>query len=305
MNIFITGGAGFIGSHLVHMLVEQGHQVHVFDDLSSGSYARLERYGDALTFTRGDIRHEDMVRAAMAGAELVFHLAALVSVVESLEAPQKAYASNVLGTVHVLEAARHHGVRRVVQASTCAIYGDTEQLPISEAEPARPLSPYASTKLAAEQAGQLYQQLYGLETVALRFFNVYGPGQDPASPYAAVVPRFVAALRSGEQPRIFGDGLQSRDFIYVGDIVRALWTAALSERVAGGVFNVGTGQCASVLELAQLIAATLEIELQPHFLPPREGEVRHSRAEVALFAQHAGYRALTSLAEGIKTTVEG
>jgi UDP-glucose 4-epimerase len=304
MNIFITGGAGFIGSHLVHMLVKQGHQVHVFDDLSSGNYARLEPYGAALTFTRGDIRDEDTLRAAMAGAELVFHLAALVSVVESLEAPQKAYASNVLGTVHVLEAARHHGVRRVVQASSCAVYGDTEQLPISEMEPTRPLSPYASTKLAAEQAGQLYQQLYGLETVALRFFNVYGPGQDPTSPYAAVVPRFVAALRTGEQPRIFGDGLQSRDFIYVGDIVRALWTAALSAGVAGGVFNVGTGQGASVLELAQLIAASLKIELQPHFLPPREGEVRHSRAEVALFAQQAGYRAMTSLAEGLKATVE-
>ncbi|NCC36947.1 MAG: NAD-dependent epimerase/dehydratase family protein, partial [Chloroflexia bacterium] len=221
MQIFVTGGAGFIGSHLVKLLVAQGHTVHVFDDLSSGRFERISGYGEAVQFTRGDVRDAEAVAAAMQGAGIVFHLAALVSVVESVEHPPKAYATNVLGTVHVLEAARRLGVQRVVQASTCAVYGNTEQLPVSEQTPVQPLSPYASTKLAAEQAGQLYQQLYGLATVALRFFNVYGPGQDPASPYAAVVPRFIAALRAGEQPCIFGDGLQSRDFVFVGDIVQA------------------------------------------------------------------------------------
>ncbi|MBP1464306.1 GDP-mannose 4,6-dehydratase [Candidatus Chloroploca sp. M-50] len=303
MQIFVTGGAGFIGSHLVKLLVQQGHTVHVFDDLSSGRRERISGYGEAVQFTRGDVCDAEAVAAAMHRADLVFHLAAMVSVVESVEHPPQAYATNVLGTVHVLEAARRHGVQRVVQASTCAVYGNTEQLPVSEQTPVQPLSPYASTKLAAEQAGQLYHHLYGLATVALRFFNVYGPGQDPASPYAAVVPRFVAALRAGEQPRIFGDGLQSRDFVFVGDIVQALWTAARSDHVAGGVFNVGTGRQASVGELAALIGAALQVKVEPIFLPPRAGEVRHSRADVTLFAERTGYHATTTLAEGLNATV--
>ncbi|WP_129676236.1 NAD-dependent epimerase/dehydratase family protein [Candidatus Chloroploca sp. Khr17] len=303
MQIFVTGGAGFIGSHLVKHLVQQGHTVHVFDDLSSGRPERISGYGEAVQFTRGDVRDAKGVAAAMHGADLVFHLAAMVSVVASVDHPPEAYATNVLGTVHVLEAARRHGVQRVVQASTCAVYGNPEQLPVSEQTPVQPLSPYASTKLAAEQVGQLYQHLYGLATVALRFFNVYGPGQDPASPYAAVVPRFVAALRDGEQPRIFGDGLQSRDFIFVGDVVQALWTAARSDHVAGDVFNIGTGRQASVRELALLIGAALQVKVEPIFLPPRPGEVRHSRADVTLFAERTGYHATTTLAEGLNATV--
>lgn len=305
MNILVTGGAGFIGSHLVQWLVQQGHAVRVLDNLSSGRKAWL---GDALAavdFHTSDICDWAAVQAAMQEVHAVFHLAALVSVVESVENPLKAQATNATGTLHVLEAARQAGVQRVVQASSCAVYGNSERLPISEQEPPQPLSPYAATKLAAEQLGQLYTTLYGLETVALRFFNVYGPRQDPASPYAAVVPRFVAALRQGTQPVIFGDGQQSRDFIYVGDIVQGLWTAATVPNLGGQVFNVGTGQMWSILELAHLVGAALGIAVQPEFKPARTGEVRHSCADVQHFAQQANFRATVSLREGLQRTVAG
>jgi nucleoside-diphosphate-sugar epimerase len=303
MHALITGGAGFIGSHLLRSLLDQGHQVRVLDNLSSGSYARIADRAGQIDFVEADICDTAAVQAAMPGIEVVFHLAALVSVVESIEQPQQAYASNVMGTLNVLDAARAAGVRRVVQASSCAVYGNTEQLPVGEDVPPDPLSPYASSKLSAEQLGRLYSSLYELPTVALRFFNVYGPGQDPASPYAAVVPRFVNALVGGGQPKIFGDGLQSRDFIYVGDIVRGLELAATAAGLGGAIFNVGTGQSCSVLELAQQVGAALELPVQPQFLPPREGEVRHSRADMRRFAEHAGFQAQMPLAEGIAATV--
>lgn len=304
MHVLVTGGAGFIGSHLVQWLVQQGHQVRVLDNLSSGRVEWLGAARAAVDFCAGDIRNLAEVQAAMAGIETVFHLAALVSVVESVENPLKAEACNATGTLHVLEAARQAGVRRVVQASSCAVYGNTEQLPISEAEPPQPLSPYATTKLAAEQWGQLYSTLYGLEAVALRFFNVYGPRQDPASPYAAVVPRFVAALRAGKQPMIFGDGLQSRDFVYVGDIVQGLWTAATAPGIGGAVFNVGSGRSWSILELANLVGEALGVPVQPDFKPAREGEVRHSCASTSSFAERAGFQAAVSLREGLQRTVD-
>jgi UDP-glucose 4-epimerase len=303
MHTLITGGAGFIGSHLLRALLDQGHTVRVLDNLSSGSYARIADHAGQIAFVEADICDAAAVQAAMQGIEVVFHLAALVSVVESVEQPQQAYASNVMGTLNVLDAARASGVRRVVQASSCAVYGNTEQLPVGEDVPPDPLSPYASSKLSAEQLGRLYSSLYQLPTVALRFFNVYGPGQDPASPYAAVVPRFVDALVAGGQPQIFGDGLQSRDLIYVGDIVRGLELAATAEGLGGEVFNVGTGRSCSVLELAQQIGAALAMPVQPQFLPPRAGEVRHSRADMRRFVERAGFQAQMPLADGIAATV--
>ncbi len=304
MHVLVTGGAGFIGSHLVQWLVAQGHQVRVLDNLSSGRTAWLGEALAAVDFQQGDIRCLSEVQAAMQEIEIVIHLAALVSVVESIEQPLKAHACNATGTLHVLEAARQAGVRRVVQASSCAVYGNTEQLPVNEQVPPQPLSPYATTKLAAEQWGQLYNDLYGLETVALRFFNVYGPRQDPVSPYAAVVPRFVAALRAGKQPTIFGDGQQSRDFIYVGDIVQGLWMAATAPGIGGAVFNVGSGHSWSILELAQLVGEALRVPVQPDFKPAREGEVRHSCASTSSFAERAGFRAAVSLREGLQRTVD-
>jgi nucleoside-diphosphate-sugar epimerase len=305
MHILVTGGAGFIGSHLVRWLVEQGHQVRVLDNLSSGQREWLGAAGEVVEFVQGDIRDLATVQAAAEGVTYIFHMAAMVSVVESTEQPLTAYAHNVNGSLHVLEAARLNGVHRVVQMSSSAIYGDTERLPVPESEPPQPLSPYASTKLAAEQAGQLYTHLYGLETVALRGFNIYGPRQSPTSPYAAVIPRFVAALQAGEQPTIFGDGLQSRDFIFVGDVVRALWTAATTPDIAGSVFNIGRGEALSVLDLATMVAEVMGKELQPIFAPPRSGEVRHSRADTSLFAERAGFRAQVALREGLQATIAG
>jgi nucleoside-diphosphate-sugar epimerase len=234
----------------------------------------------------------------------VFHLAAMVSVVLSVEQPLLAHAINATGSLHVLDTAHRAGARRVVQASSCAVYGDTERLPIAEVEPPHPLSPYAATKLVAEQAGQLYSRLYGLEVVALRFFNVYGPRQDPNSPYAAAVPRFAAALAAGQQPTVYGDGGQSRDFIFVEDIVRALWTAATAPGIAGEVFNVGRGEACSILDLVDMIADVIGVQAQPQFAPARGGEVRHSLADVSRFAERAGFRARIGLRQGLAATIE-
>lgn len=303
MQILVTGGAGFIGSHLVRWLCQEGHRVRVLDNLSTGKRERLAPVANRITFLEGDIRNLALVQDAMQGVEIVFHLAALVSVVQSVEEPILAHASNATGTLHVLEAARGAGVRRVVQMSSSAVYGATEHIPTDETIPPAPLSPYALTKLVAEQTGQLYTRLYGLETVALRGFNIYGPGQDPASPYAAVIPRFVAALRQSKQPTIYGDGHQSRDFVFVGDVVQAMWQAATGPGLAGEVFNIGRGEVCTVLELANLVGEAMGVVVAPTFAPPREGEIRHSCADVSRFAARAGYVAQTSLRQGLAATV--
>jgi nucleoside-diphosphate-sugar epimerase len=305
VHILVTGGAGFIGSHLVRWLVAQQHTVRVLDNLSSGNRAWLGPANEQVEFVQGDIRVAETVLAAAAGVELIVHLAAQVSVVESTAHPRDAYLTNVLGSVHVLEAARHHNVRRVVQMSSCAIYGDAELLPIPESTPPQPLSPYASTKLAAEDAGKLYTRLYGVETVALRGFNIYGPRQSPTSPYAAVIPRFIAALQAGQPPTIFGDGLQSRDFIFVGDVVQALWTAASAPGIGGEVFNLGSGAAWSIRDLAAILAELLDSPVQPVFAAARSGEVRHSCASPAHFATRTGFRAGVTLREGLAQTLRG
>lgn len=303
MRILVTGGAGFIGSHLVNWLLQQGHNVRVLDNLVTGRKELLAPVLGLIEFIEGDIRDLATVQTAATGVDTIFHLAALVSVVESIEQPLSAQAINATGTLHVLESARKAGVKRVVQASSCAVYGNTERLPVRELDLPQPLSPYAATKLAAEHMGQIYAHLYGLETVALRFFNVYGPRQDPASPYAAVIPRFIAALSAKQQPTIYGDGQQSRDFIFVKDIVRALWTAATASDIAGSVFNVGCGKNWSILEMAKMIADILDIPIEPNFLPARDGEIRDSCADVSLFAERAGFQAATNLREGLEATV--
>lgn len=303
MYILVTGGAGFIGGHLVRALAEGGSRVRVLDNLSTGRRENLAEVGAEIELIEGDIRNPEALRRALDGAELVFHLAAMVSVVQSVEQPLEAQETNATGTIRLLEAARAAGVRRVVQASSCAVYGDPGRMPIGEDTPAQPLSPYALTKLAAEQAGQLYTSLYGLETVALRFFNVYGPRQDPASPYAAAVPRFVAALRDGRAPTIYGDGLQTRDFVYVGDVVRALWTAATVAGIGGEVFNVGRGEACSVRDLVQTLLEVLGSDLAPAYAPARAGEVRHSQADVSRFAARAGFSAEVGLREGLALTI--
>jgi nucleoside-diphosphate-sugar epimerase len=303
MRILVTGGSGFIGSHLVRWLLEQGNEVRVLDNFTTGHRELLGSALNSVELIQGDIRDMSTVENAVAGVETIFHLAALVSVVESIEDPLRTQEINSTGSLQVLQAARQAGVRRVVQASSSAVYGNNERLPVSEMELPQPLSPYATTKLSAEYSGKLYTELYGVETVALRFFNVYGPRQDPGSPYAAVVPRFIEALSAGKQPTIYGDGQQSRDFIFVGDIVRALWTAATTPGIGGEVFNVGSGKQQSVLDLALAIAKILHTNIEPNFVPARMGEVRHSCADVSLFAQKADFRTLTELSQGLEITV--
>ncbi len=302
MQTLVTGGAGFIGSHLVNWLARHGHKVRVIDNLSSGKAERLAHLQPDVELIVADIRDTERLAEATAGVEVVFHLAAMVSVVQSIEEPLEAQDINATGTLRVLEAARQAGVRRVVQASTCAVYGNNTSLPITEEAQPQPLSPYAATKLAAEQWGQLYTALYGLEVVAARFFNVYGPGQDPRSPYAAVVPRFIERLAAGEPVTIFGDGEQSRDFVYVGDIVEALWAVAMAPAAAGAVLNVGSGVANSVRELAESIAGHMGTELRITYAPARSGEVRHSRAAIERIAELTGYRPATDLARGLALT---
>lgn len=302
MNVLVTGGAGFIGSHLVEWLLEQGCKVRVLDNFSNSSPERLGEARSVVSVIKGDVRDNATLAAAAQGVQVIFHLAALVSVARSVEQPIETFDVNLTGTLRVLEAARAAGVRRVILASTCAIYGDMARLPLAESDPPAPLSPYAASKLAAEEVLKLYARLYGVETVSLRFFNVYGPRQDPASPYAAVVPRFVAALRAGQQPTIYGDGLQTRDLVYVGDVVASLWAAATLSGVAGGVYNVGRGEETRVIDLATTIAELLGVGVEPRFLPARDGEVRRSRAAVAAYAA-VGFRAATSLHEGLAHTI--
>jgi nucleoside-diphosphate-sugar epimerase len=301
MRVLVTGGAGFIGSHLVAELVGRGCAVRVLDNYSSGRPERLARHGAAVEAVAGDVRDAAALDAAAAGVSVVFHLAALVSVVQSVAQPRETYDVNLGGTLNALEAARGAGARLVL-ASTCAVYGDEARLPAREDDPPAPMSPYAAAKLAAEEACRLYARLYGVEAVALRFFNVYGPGQDPASPYAAVVPRFIAALRGGAQPTIFGDGGQTRDFVFVGDVVAALWAAATLPGLAGARLNVGRGEETSVLDLAAGVGAALGAPVAPVFAPARPGELRRSRADVSAFAA-AGFRAAVGLAEGLARTV--
>ncbi len=297
----VTGGAGFIGSHLVEALLARGAQVHVLDDFSTGALenlAAVKRHPD-LSIQQGDIRDPQAVAEALAGVEVVFHLAAFVSVPQSIEQPLPSLDINVQGTARVLEAARRAGVQRVVLASSAAVYGDHSALPLTEDLPPRPLSPYAVGKVADEGLAYVYTHL-GLPTVALRFFNVYGPRQRADSPYAAVIPLFIERLRQGQAPVIYGDGRQTRDFIFVQDVVTALLVAARSKQAPGRVYNVCTGRGVSLLDLLAELYRYFPRAPEPRFAPPRAGDIRHSVGSAARAARELGFQARTSLARGLR-----
>ncbi len=285
-------------------LIAQNHYVRVLDNMRTGHIENLAPFMPHIDVIEGDVCNVETVQAAMHSVDLVFHLAALVSVQESLAHPLRAHDITATGTWHVLEAARQARVQRVVHMSSAAVYGNPAHIPVCETTPLQPLSPYAATKIAAEQAGMLYTRIYGLETVALRGFNVYGPRQDPNSPYASVIPCFLAALAQGQQPVIYGDGQQTRDFIFVGDMVQALWVAATTPSIAGGVYNVGRGEATSILALLQCLGDVTGKRIDPHFASARSGEVRHSRADVTLFATHTGFCATTGLYTGLEATIK-
>jgi len=299
--ILVTGGAGFIGSHIVRALLAAGESVRVLDDLSTGRADNLA--GLSVDFVRGDIRDAAAVARAVAGVRAVCHHAAMISVPRSVEDPLGSHRVNVEGTLTVLEAARQAGVKRFVLASSAAIYGDEPSLPKSEQSPQRPQSPYAIHKLIGEQYLRLYHDLYGLDTLSLRYFNVYGPRQDPASPYAAVIPLFIAALRDGRRPTIFGDGRQTRDFIYVGDVARANVAALQAPAPGGRVINVAGGRRIDLLELLDTLGRIFGVDPDPLFAPERPGDVRHSVAAVEAAAQVLAFRPVVELPEGLAATV--
>lgn len=302
LPVAVTGGAGFIGSHLVDALLARGARVRVLDDLSTGRRENLADAGDRVELIEGDIRDAAACRQAFAGAAVVFHQAALGSVPRSLADPASTLAVNVAGTAQVLAAAHQAGVRRVVYASSSSVYGDSPVRPAREGAEGSPLSPYALSKATGEQVAALFSRCYGQEAIGLRYFNVYGPRQNPAGPYAAVVPRFFAACLAGEAPVIYGDGEQTREFTYVGDAVNAnLLAAAAPSSACGRAYNVAGGSPASVLQLAERIRELAGAGREPRHEPPRAGEPRHSKADLAAAQAAFGYRAETPLARGLQS----
>jgi UDP-glucose 4-epimerase len=304
MKTLVTGGAGFIGSHLVRALLERGDQVVVLDNFSSGRRSNLDELAGEIELVEGDLRSYERVHAAMDGVELVFHEGALPSVPRSVQDPLTTNEVNVSGTLNVLLAARDEAVRRVVFASSSSVYGDADGFPRDEAQRPQPLSPYGVAKLAAESYCRAFWQVYGLETVSLRYFNVFGPRQDPHSQYAAVVPRFIARSLEGKPSVIYGDGNQSRDFTYVGNVVAGNLLAASAPKVAGEVLNVATGGSLTVNELSAAIQQTLGVEIEPAYEPARVGEIEHSAADISRATRLLGYEPVQSVEEGIATTID-
>jgi nucleoside-diphosphate-sugar epimerase len=302
----VTGGAGFIGSHLVEELVRRGRAVRVLDNLSTGHRRNLAAVADRIDFVEGDILDPVAVRAAMQGVRHVFHQAALRSVPRSVDDPQSSNRVNVEGTLNILMAARDAGVDRVVYASSSSVYGRTDVLPLTETQAPAPVSPYAVSKLAGEYYCQVFTRVYGLSTVGLRYFNVFGPRQDPASQYAAVVPRFIAGAFRGESLEIHGDGLQSRDFTYVGNVVAANCLAAEAERASGEAFNVACGHQHTLMDIVERLKGLNGADGAPlrwHHTPDRPGDVRHTRADIAKAQRLLGYEVLTGFDDGLARTI--
>jgi nucleoside-diphosphate-sugar epimerase len=298
----ITGGAGFIGSHIADALVQQGFEVIILDNLSSGHVENLEAVKDAVTFIKGDIQDEEALATAAAGCRVIFHQAAVVSVTKTVSEPVGSALVNDLGTLKVLDAARRSGVGRVVLASSSAVYGDDPQLPKVESMTARPLSPYAVQKLTNEYYALLYKRLYGLETVCLRYFNVYGPRQDPCSPYSGVISVFMQRAAGGRSPVIYGDGHQTRDFVFVKDVVQANLLAAGHEGAAGQVFNVGTGDAIEINALWDKIAGLAQCRLKAAHADPRPGDIIHSLAGIHKIRDCLRFRPSVTFDEGLSQT---
>lgn len=303
MRTLVTGGAGFIGSHLVDELLANGHEVRVLDNFSSGRRENLAHRSD-VEIIEGDVRDVEACSRACKGMERIWHLAAVVSVPASVEDPLTTHETNATGALHMLLSAREHGAQRFVFVSSCAIYGDSPRLPCREDDPFDPVSPYANSKLAAEIYARQFAHLYGLETVTLRFFNVYGPRQNPASEYAAVVPKFLSALSEGRQPSVFGDGEQSRDFTYVADCVRAAMLAGFQKKkaIVGESFNVAAGRSTTVNQLLNAIKEALGSDIVPQYLPERPGEIRLSQASIEKAVSLLEFQPKWSLEDGIRET---
>jgi nucleoside-diphosphate-sugar epimerase len=306
MRFLVTGGAGFIGSHIVERLLGDGHAVRILDDFSTGRRENLTfaRPGMPVELVEGDIRDAKTVAGAVTGVDGVFHEAAMVSVPRSVLQPELSCDINALGTARVLDAARVAGVRRVVYASSAAVYGETTAQPLSEREPPRPVSPYGLDKLYTEQLGALYHALHGLETVPLRYFNVFGPRQDPSSTYSGVISIFAARFLAGEAVTIFGDGEQTRDFVYVADVVEANVRAMLGPYAGPRPFNVGGGGVTTLQTLAAMIADIAGVRPRITYAPSRAGDIRHSQADISAIKASLGFIPQWTVRSGLEALIQ-
>jgi nucleoside-diphosphate-sugar epimerase len=300
----VTGGAGFIGSNIAEELVRLGEEVVVFDNLSTGHEGNIEHIRQDITFVKGDIRNASEVRMALEGVDYVLHQAALASVPRSIDDPLLVNEVNVGGTLTVLDESRHASVKCVVYAASSSAYGDSEVLPKREDMLPAPLSPYAVSKLVGEHYCSVYSKVYGLPTISIRYFNVFGPRQDPASQYAAVIPIFISHLLDGKAPTIYGDGEQSRDFTYVGNIVKANIMAAQSDKAAGQFVNVACGGRFTLNELYGMLCELIGVSIDPVYSDQRQGDVKHSHADISMAEELLGYSVETDFEEGLKRTVE-
>ena len=301
----VTGGAGFIGSHIASALLASGARVRVLDDLSTGHRENIDEIGAGVEFIQGSVADESLLKKALEGVEVVFHEAAIPSVPRSVESPRQTHVASVDGTFSLLLAARDNKVRRVVYAASSSAYGDQPTLPKSERMSPDPLSPYAVAKLVGEYYCQVFTRVYGLETVSLRYFNVFGPRQDPGSQYSGVVSRFISSLLSDERPVIYGDGEQSRDFTYIENVVSANLKAASAKEASGKVINVANGERVTLNELlAVLKELTGKQDVTAEYREPRVGDVRHSLADIAMAKEYLGYESKVGLREGLQRTID-
>jgi UDP-glucose 4-epimerase len=300
-QLLVTGGAGFIGSHLVDALLSARHRVRVLDDFSTGKPANLPL--DRIEVIRGSVTDPAVVDQAVTGCDVVFHLAAVASVTRSVETPVASHAACATGTLHVLDAARRLGVRRVVYAASSSAYGDQPGEERSEDDALIPLSPYAAAKLAGEHYCTAFTSVFGLETVRLRFFNVFGPRQDASSPYSGVIAIFSELMKAAKTPTIFGDGLQARDFVYVGDVVQALRLAGEKPQASGRVYNIGAGGSVTLLELVAALNEILGTRVAPIHAAPRAGDVRRSQANISRAKCELGYAPAVPFRDGLRHTI--
>jgi len=302
----ISGGAGFIGSHIAEALLKRNEEVRVFDNLATGNQSNLQALQSlpgTVEFIQGDVRDRDAVQAAVKGVEVVFHQAALASVSRSIAQPVASLETNINGTQNVLLAARDAGVRRVVYASSSSVYGNTPILPKHEEMPTLPMSPYAVQKLTGELLCRVFTHVYGIETVALRYFNVFGPRQDPASEYAAVIPRFLTALLEKRRPIVFGDGEQTRDFTYIENVVQANLLASTSTDAVGEAFNIGCGERISLNRILHIVSELLGIQVDAEYREQRPGDVRDSLADINKARELLGYTPTVNFREGLERTL--
>lgn len=303
-RVLVTGGAGFIGSHLARALLDQGWSVRILDNFSTGRRSNLAVLGDDVEIVEGDIQSYERVNRAVTGCDIVFHEAALPSVPRSIQDPLTSNATNVIGTLNVLLACRDHDVRRVVLASSSSVYGSNPNLPKREDHQTLPISPYATAKLAGENYARSFHQVYGLETVALRYFNVFGPRQDPNSEYSAVIPRFISRLSAGESPVIFGDGEQSRDFTYVDNVVDANLLAMDAPSAGGQAYNIACGDRATLNVLCAELKDILGADVDPIHAAGRAGDIKHSLADITKARGDLGYAPTVDFRRGLELTAE-